>query len=125
MTFARGKTLYKRVIPRDLFNESKLLKCLGQLALIIHDGVAIRWPLAIIHDEQEAGFSIEQDPSSGDLFCANLHLEFEDREITVKSSLNSKEPFPLIFESWDGSEGNVFAKDGTFSEEFMDWLDSI
>lgn len=29
---------YRRVLPRDLFNEAKLLKCLGQLSLMIHDG---------------------------------------------------------------------------------------
>lgn len=29
---------YQRVIPRDLFNEAKLLKCLGRLSLFIHDG---------------------------------------------------------------------------------------
>ena len=30
---------YTRETPRDLFNESKLLKCLGQLSLIIHNTV--------------------------------------------------------------------------------------
>ncbi len=28
---------YQRVIPRDFFNESKLLKCMGFLALKIHE----------------------------------------------------------------------------------------
>ena len=31
-------TQYERVIPRDLFNEAKLLKCVGLLVLKIHDG---------------------------------------------------------------------------------------
>lgn len=28
---------YQREIPRDLFNEANLLKCLGQISLIAHD----------------------------------------------------------------------------------------
>ena len=40
---------YTRVIPRDLFNEAKLLKCVGQLALLIHDGMQ-PVPMSLEHD---------------------------------------------------------------------------
>ena len=31
------KAKYTRVLPRDLFNEAKLMKCMGLLTLLIHD----------------------------------------------------------------------------------------
>ena len=53
---------YRRVLPRDLFNEAKLLKCLGQLALIIHDGQdsagqTVQGLLFMHVDEMDLGFT--------------------------------------------------------------------
>jgi hypothetical protein len=41
-----------------------MLKCLGQLALLIHDGKA--GSLTLEHDDCSAGFAIEQDDNDGD-----------------------------------------------------------
>lgn len=110
---------YPRVIPRDLFNEAKLLKCLGQLALLIHDGVGVPRGLTLKHDEEaETGFQIEQDDSTGALYCANIALYCGGRFIGLRAPYNSKDAFPLLF-ILDDDEGAVFNDDGTFSEEFM------
>jgi hypothetical protein len=51
---------YNRVIPRDLFNESKLLKCFGQLALLMHDGVI---PGSIVFDGNQPEIGLLLDGS--------------------------------------------------------------
>lgn len=115
---------YTRVIPRDLFNESKLLKCLGQLALLIHDGVGIPNGLKLeySHFENddgrlEEGFRIEQDESDGALYCSNLELFCDGRLIGLRCPYNSKDPYPLIWTS-DEDEGMVFCHDGSLTKGF-------
>lgn len=115
---------YYRVIPRDLFNESKLLKCLGQLSLVLHDceGQFLGHTLTLVKSEP-AGFIIEQDPSSGDLYCVNLKLVFHGHEIKLRSSLNSRSrAYPLNYLDWDGGEDFVFDDNGQLSKEFTAWL---
>ncbi len=109
---------YLRVIPRDLFNEAKLLKCLGQLALVIHDGVRVPRGLSLEHETPEEGFQIEQDDSSGELYCSNLSLFCRGRLIGLRASYNDKGAYPLRFTMWEGDEGNVFNPDGSLSDEF-------
>ncbi len=118
---------YQRVIPRDLFNESKLLKCLGQLSLLLHDEVDIRWPLRLLHEPSD-GFFIDQRPSDGALYCSNLilFLEYEDRDteiIDLVSLYNNKDPYPLMFDDGGGNEERVFDDEGQLSYEFVKWLD--
>jgi hypothetical protein len=108
---------YRRVIPRDLFNEAKLLKCLGQLALILLD-YGDRYPLVLEHDDE--GFLIDQNPDDGNLFCTSLRLyHTSGQEIALSSEYNSKEPYPLCFE-YDDLYGPVFTDDGKFDQEFLD-----
>lgn len=113
--------MYQRVLPRDLFNEAKLLKCLGQLSLLIHDGV--RWPLELEHTNPMADFHVGQRREDGGLYCFNLRLLLDRREVVVYSGYNSKLPYPLQFEGWDGDAGYVFDDDGRFTTEFTEWLD--
>lgn len=113
---------YQRVIPRDLFNESKLLKCLGQLSLLIHDGQTSRWQLRFEHDGDQ--FAIELDGMNGGLVCTNVMLYLGSHEIGLYSRYNSKAPFPLCFyDESDGTDGDVFNDDGSLSQEFTDYLD--
>jgi hypothetical protein len=107
---------YARVLPRDLFNEAKLLKCLGRLTLLIHDADGAT-PLRFEHVDEESGFIIEQDESSGDLFCRNLGFFVGDYELSLFSKYNSKEAYPLYFMEVDDS-GFIFDDDGEFSIEF-------
>lgn len=122
--FNGGVMDYQRVIPRDLFNESKLLKCLGQLALIIHDGVDVHEDLNLEHDQEEfLGFNIDKDESDGGLYVSNLILTIENDVIMVYTPYNSKDPYPLVFVKCDGvGEGKVFTDEGKLSQEFKDWL---
>lgn len=112
---------YTRVIPRDLFNEAKLLKCLGQLALLIHDGVKIPRGLSIEHADPTEGFRIEQDGSDGSLYCANLCVFCNGCAISLRTPLNSKDAYPLWFTVGE-EEGRVFNEDGTLSDEFRQVL---
>lgn len=108
---------YQRVIPRDLFNEAKLLKCLGQLALYIHDYRPSG--LQLIHFAEDEGFRIEQDPNDGALYCANMELVCAGSVINLRSPYNCKDAYPLRFaDSGAEEEGRVFNEDGTLSNEF-------
>jgi hypothetical protein len=113
---------YYRVIPRDLFNEAKLLKCLGQLSLIAHDypGKGIKMELS----GEEEGFRIEQDESSGALYCSNLECFVAGRLIGLRGPYNNKAAFPLQFVI-DDDEGRVFNEDGSLSDDFKAVLASI
>lgn len=110
---------YLRVIPRDLFNEAKLLKCLGQLALLIHDRVKVPAGLKLSHDDSEIdGFDIQQSQYDGSLYVSNMELTCFGRVITLRSQYNSKDAFPMLF-SLDENEGRLLNDDGTLSGDFV------
>lgn len=115
---------YQRVIPRDLFNESKLLKCMGQLSLLIHEGKGIRWPLTLNFGDGRDGFVADQDSDDGSLFCENLWVELGGELIHVASRYNSKDAYPLFFRRGD-DEGDVFNDDGSLSNDFATFLDKL
>jgi hypothetical protein len=86
---------YARVIPRDLFNEAKLLKCLGFISLCIHDGKI--QGLTVTHEDEREGFKIAQDPDTGAIFVTNLYFFDENgAPVFFVHPLNSKLNFPLI-----------------------------
>jgi hypothetical protein len=107
---------YTRVIPRDFFNESKLLKCMGQLALKILDREA---PYGLEIQDSGDRFLVEQDPSDGGLYVDNYRIIIHGKSYRVKTTYNSKSPFPLILEDIDFSELYVFEKDGSFTGGFL------
>ncbi len=109
---------YQRVIPRDLFNESKLLKCLGQLSLVIHDGVKVPAGLVLHHEDSEhAGFDVWQSEDDGALSVSNIECTCFGRVITLRCKYNSKDAYPLWF-TLDENEGLVFGEDGKLTEDF-------
>lgn len=117
---------YTRVIPRDLFNESKLLKCLGQLALIAHDGhdgKRSAASLRVIFDD-DGGFIIDQRADDGGLYVTNLVVTIKGKAVEVYSAYNSKAAYPLLF-AWRDEEGEVFNDDGTLSNEFYELIKEI
>jgi len=118
--------MYQRIIPRDLFNEAKLLKCIGQLVLIIHDGKDEKGNrptlLRAMHDGDP--FEIHQDPSDGGLFIMNLQIIRDgNEELDLKTNYNSKKPYPLVLHADDGM-CYVFNDDGTLSNDFLTYLAS-
>lgn len=119
--------MYQRQIPRDLYNESKLLKCLGQLALYIHNGHDCAYhptplSLRLEHDDSvHSGFEIDQSLDDGGLYCRNVNLYINDEMVNLYHRYNDKDVFTLLFEH-DGSMGEVFNNDGTFSKDFLDFV---
>jgi hypothetical protein len=115
---------YNRVIPRDLFNEAKLLKCLGQLALLVHEGRAGK--ITLKHHAPGSGFLIDQDDSSGGLFCMNLVCRLPNRQVVrLISRYNSRHPYPLDFVIGEyHTTGAVFEEDGSCTRDFLAFTDS-
>jgi hypothetical protein len=117
---------YIRVIPRDLFNEAKLLKCLAQLSLLIHDGVNIRWNLTLNHDKPENGFEIDLDQANLWLFCQNLKLLLNEKQrIPLFTPYNSKEPYPLFTLDQNENFIDVLTTKGQLHPDFIKLLDQL
>ena len=106
---------YRRVIPRDFFNEAKLLKCLGALQLAIGDKRVNGLPLVVEFDGD--AFDIRQNPDDASLSCSNYRLYLGHEEIELFSPYNSKEAYPLIGR-FRGEEYYIFAESGDFMPNF-------
>lgn len=106
---------YRRVIPRDLFNESKLLKCMGQLSLKIHDGMLPEGMDIEIEDSGQP-FDIIQ-LSDGYLTINNYHTYLNNEQVIFKTTYNSKQPYPLFCQI-GYNEYEVFDDNGEFTKEF-------
>lgn len=116
---------HQRIIPRDLFNEGKLLKALGFLGLAIHD---CSEPMArhLEFDHDGSPFDV-QITDGGFLYAANLHLFCCERQINLFTTYNTKAVFPLQFEHEDDVNvfgDYVFNEDG-FTDEFNDLIDYL
>lgn len=107
--------MYTRVIPRDLFNESKLLKCIGQVCLKIHDN-AIK---GLSFESDGEPFQIEQDEMTGNLSIHNIDFYVKGEQVFLVSSYNSKGAYPLYLLTSDDEEIEVFYEDGDFTDEFL------
>ena len=114
---------YIRVIPRDLFNEAKLLKCLGMLSLYWLNNTQNARSLYRIdfNEECQGGFDVCQDLSSGDIYSENVTLERiqgESENVFLSHPLNNNSVNPLHFtfrnESWA-----VFDDAGLFTTAFI------
>lgn len=102
---------YQRVIPRDLFNEGNLLKCLGRVYLNLE---VLGRESMLTHDGEE--FSIDQD-ENGSLIVTNVMLMRDGQEFAFRRPLNSREPWPLYLVNSDDDEISVFDESGEFTEE--------
>lgn len=81
---------YLRVIPRDFFNEAKLLKCLGALQLHILDHVT---SVQVEYDGE--AFNVVQNPNDGSISVANYYLYLKGHSIYLYCPLNSRDNWPL------------------------------
>ena len=111
---------YKRVIPRDLFNESSLLKCLGRVALLIADGKAPEG-MRLEHTNPTKGFEIDQSPSSGDLCCLNLVLVTKGGRAFIWRGLNSREEWSIFVGTDYYEDIELLDSKGNFTAEFLAW----
>lgn len=108
---------YQRVIPRDLFNEASLLKCYGQLAILLDNmDTAFRFPDDVPH------FDIVQHEDSGAISIANLPLVSADIEYRLSRPLNSRRSWPLYAERANDPDADpveVFDDKGNLTAEMQ------
>lgn len=116
---------YPLVLPRDFFNQAKMLKCLGRLSLKVLDGDLHQF---CVQDEiagDGLNFEIEQS-SDGYLVCVNYSFFIDpEQPITLCSPYNSKDNFPLLFDKGRGNLERVMDEEGEFTQEFLKFLDFL
>lgn len=112
---------YQRVLPKDLFNEAKLLKCLGKLVLLIEDQMIEG--ISYSFSRQQEGFVVDQDPTNGEIFAQNVRFFIEDNEsvweFEVQTPFNSRENWPLTATFNQEKIVNVFTDKGEIADEFL------
>lgn len=116
---------YVRVIPRDLFNESSLLKCYGRLYICLENTPGHS---AELREEFAPGdaFKVRQSPDDGSIYLANVSLYVRGRKVHLSRPLNSRDAWPMwaVIETDDGEEDEieVFTEEGEFSPEFAAYI---
>lgn len=110
---------YQRVIPRDLFNEADLLKCLGRLYLLTEYRPSVR----LLHSG--SAFNIMQNESDGSIYCGNFCVIIGNHVFDHFRPLNSREPWPLwlrLRSDPDAEDFRAFDDDGAMSDELRELL---
>jgi hypothetical protein len=110
---------YGRVVPRDLFNEANLLKCLGKIE--IYSDSLLRGLITTEFDNRP--FEIEMNPDDGSIYCENFKVfnRYGD-EITLYVPLYSREQWPLYFRGEEDEKAlDGFGKP---TKEFLEYLKS-
>lgn len=115
------------VLPRDLFNVSNLLKCLGKIHVGMIDGLLPIHHMVDVDGEMEQTDYVDQfkisQAEDGDLFISNVdHYDQRKNFLFLRVPYNSRDPWPLI--AYGANEETpdiieVFHKDGQLTEEFI------
>lgn len=108
---------YRRVIPRDLFNEANLLKCLGALYISL-DGDAAHF--ATFVQDDLPSFIIEQNMDDGSISVVNIGFHIKGVPYELIRPLNSRRPWPLYCRDLTSGADDVpvFTEQGTLTMEF-------
>lgn len=117
---------YSREIPRDLFNEGRLLTELGHLSIaILNNKDWIADVLSMELENETSGFNIKQDENSGNIRVSNLSLKILSNldHVDLYTNCNCKDKNALVFEYGEHS-GDVF-NGSEYSERFADFLESF
>lgn len=105
----------RRVLPRDAFNDANLLKCIGQLTLLIEDDCPTVRGLSYHYDGEP--FNIQQDESDGSTYVTNVQFWANKKPVRMVRPMNSREPWPLMM--WLGdSDYYVFGEAGNVLPAF-------
>jgi hypothetical protein len=117
------------VFPRDLFNDAKLLKSLGKLALIIHDGLDDNRTQApdglAIEALEDNGWKIEQDEMTGNLSVLNISITYNNHDLRLCSSYNCKDNYSLWLEDYKDCVRVLDPDKGTLTEDFIKYLATL
>jgi len=108
---------YYRVIPRDLFNEANLLKCLGLLWILLEGRTD-----ANFEENDGEPFDVQQNEDDGTLTVVNLPFVIRGNLWTLERPLNSRETWPL-YASRDDERVAVFTDGGELTKEFESLCD--
>lgn len=124
MTYQRIDTQYNRVLPRDLFNEAKLLKCMGRLCLLIEDRMTpVYMTVGAYGANGKEGFIIGLI-DSGELTITNLSILINGKPYLFKTAYNSQANWPLFVEHED-TDYPVFEDNGEWDAEFIQLVNEI
>ena len=115
---------YDRVAPRDLFNESKLLKCMGKLVIHLENEFRL-----VPIDSHYKSFDIRLNRYDNTLHLVNIQFIIEGKSFILDSSsffvpYSSKDQWPLKFH-WDWEDHDVLDSDGELDYEFKVLLKGI
>lgn len=114
---------YVRVIPRDLFNEADLLKCLGHLYILLETN-----PSKAKFDVDDLPvFDIQQDENDGSIYVANLPFSADGRKIHLSRPLNARARWPLYLSLPDDPDFEairVFEENGVFTEDMLNFINA-
>lgn len=114
---------YVRVLPRDLFNEASLLKCMGTLWIRLSE---LRDHRAAIVEEDVPFYDITQDEATGAITVSNLTFVIDGVKHRLMRPLNSREPWPLWVEEregdWDFDAVAVFDDEGNLSRDMLELI---
>lgn len=109
-------SIYERVVPRDFFNEAKLLKCMGRLALLVLDRTV---PNGLNIEIEESGEPFEIDLTDGsELFVANYPVTVNGYEAFFFTAYNSKAAYPFYCRIND-IDYEVFTDSGDWHPDFI------
>ena len=114
---------YVRVIPRDLFNEASLLKCLGHLYILLET----KSSNAKFDVEDLPVFDIQQDESDGSISVANLPFSVGGRRVHLSRPLNSRGSWPLFLSLPDDPDFEairVFEETGFFTDDMLNFINA-
>jgi hypothetical protein len=115
---------YRRVIPRDLFNEAKLLNCLGRLWIVANEKIP-PGVLDVRQPDHTETWSVRQDRSDGSLTLAGVVIQSPTAEYEFYTPLNSRDKYPLYVYRTDDPDQNAvraLTEDGELSPEFREGL---
>lgn len=104
---------YCRVIPRDLFNEANLLKCLGRFWIATEQ----YQPRKVQIEYDGEPFDVRQD-DDGRLWAENIGIFIQDKPYWHYRPLNSRQPWPLYLNTDDDCIP-VFTDDGQLTTELL------
>lgn len=86
---------YTRVIPRDLFNEANLLKCLGRFWIKTEH----YQPNMVTIEHDGEPFDVGQNDDDGTISVRNVAISINGTRCHVCRPLNSRAEWPLYFDT--------------------------
>lgn len=125
---------YERALPRDLYNEANLLKCMARVCQWINDELTP--DLTVEHQTfcetrelETPGFEIGSD-GSGEIFVMNLVFHLRGKRVEFWRPQNDRAAWPLKYHlvvDDDGpldyeDDGDVFTEEGEMSDEFRKFI---